>query len=816
MDIESIIGQCKEELRFLSSERMHEVARIIDRNAAASLESDEQVLRYVKTFAQLVNDESFRMILPEGDYQSWAVVRVFNPLSNHYTFLESKDLFKEFFKQDRSPMLAGAYFRFCYSYSGPSLSGFQAFRKVLDFPQEKVRLVSDILKSTFRKSIIYDELDKPEITTSDIVYGLKSEIFSRCFSDVIDAISVVNIAEYSPKELFDLAMGGQNNYKRLLKGFSEFIPAVTKALSIVKPERKQMLKHIIDEESKKDEWNSDVFVHLAEELNNDYIIFKKWNFDEARECRLFTDFFKHFYSDFPLPGEEELKKTLEQLVHEKLYSEATVEKRKNSTNPPDIDDVKRLEMLIQKFINNIFIHKNKSINQVFASCYSPSLSSFMPDFRYRDLEKCAKQYQSDFNDFVELIIGCRIYSYKLPKESFNSFVSYMEKIFEVNDDFAMHLCRKFSVLYHDENGKEKLEEILSFTEHAKESCPFFDVDMFSEYVNFIQDGKRPSDKLHDVIKKVNKIRFAESKLHLPSSMGPEHYNKLQANTLKTLISLIAEENFNISEGSVLDAGCGGGMFSVVSNQLAIMINNISSLKIVGIDKDYKKVESAERNYENAEKGAKALSRSVFCQADLKDLVVFGEKYGLVLCNQVLHWVESDEGKLKVLQNFYDSLKDNGILAISVSGTGCCEDFLNAYQAVLREHGGYNKGKFRKDTCEGYDDPVQSPRSRHVDPIGNMNLSDLRRLIDAAGFDVLNACHLDEKVIFEHAIQYAEAVRNYGYEEFLKPFDNLDEGKKEELWNGILEKYEKITRSRAKGYAYHQFTNYVIAIKRHPG
>jgi SAM-dependent methyltransferase len=126
------------------------------------------------------------------------------------------------------------------------------------------------------------------------------------------------------------------------------------------------------------------------------------------------------------------------------------------------------------------------------------------------------------------------------------------------------------------------------------------------------------------------------------------------------------------EASVLDAGSGFGQYTWR------MIRMNSRWKIKAIDINSEQIDDCNRFFEKT-----GLSGQVLFQTcDLTTLADFNS-YNIILSVDVMEHIEED---LLVFQNFYKSLKDNGILLISTpSDKGGSDVHSNKQESFIDEH-----------------------------------------------------------------------------------------------------------------------------------
>jgi len=134
------------------------------------------------------------------------------------------------------------------------------------------------------------------------------------------------------------------------------------------------------------------------------------------------------------------------------------------------------------------------------------------------------------------------------------------------------------------------------------------------------------------------------------------YNRIA--DIKRLQFIITTLNENLQKGSrVLDVGCGNGIISRGVGKEGYQVH--------GIDISEKAIEKA--------KALTTLPNVTFDNISAEQLVADGNKFDAVICSEVLEHLNHPQKLLKVL---YDSLRDNGLLIVTVpNGRGPREMFV---------------------------------------------------------------------------------------------------------------------------------------------
>lgn len=153
---------------------------------------------------------------------------------------------------------------------------------------------------------------------------------------------------------------------------------------------------------------------------------------------------------------------------------------------------------------------------------------------------------------------------------------------------------------------------------------------------------------------------------------------LRAWYIKKELQLFRKKNKTNNNISILDAGSGFGLYTY------FIAKESPSWKIKGVDINTEEVDSCNTFFENAG------LRNVSCTT--ADLVSFSSKltYDLILSVDVMEHIEDDT---TVFKNFYNSLKENGMLLISTpSDLGGSDVNHNSQSSFIEEHvrDGYSK------------------------------------------------------------------------------------------------------------------------------
>lgn len=115
--------------------------------------------------------------------------------------------------------------------------------------------------------------------------------------------------------------------------------------------------------------------------------------------------------------------------------------------------------------------------------------------------------------------------------------------------------------------------------------------------------------------------------------------------------------------NILDLGCGDGALTV---QLAALVPQGF---VIGIDASHGMIKAAQNHQ---------ISNLEFKIMDINE-INFKSEFDLVFSNATLHWVK-DHGKL--LNNVYNSLRNNGIVRFNFAAEGNCLNFFKVIKQVM--------------------------------------------------------------------------------------------------------------------------------------
>lgn len=257
---------------------------------------------------------------------------------------------------------------------------------------------------------------------------------------------------------------------------------------------------------------------------------------------------------------------------------------------------------------------------------------------------------------------------------------------------------------------------------------------------------------------------------------------MQLGNLKNLLEYLVGSGIRLPEGKYLDLGCGTG---ILARELQ---KKCQRIKIIyyGIDLAHDTIKKGK---------SKNPSLKNLIVGDIEHLPFKEESFDVGISNSTLHWENVPKIRKtpkKALAEIFRVLKIDSPLAISVSGYGSTKKFQESYHEVIK--------RFKNH-------PKFDARLYREDPVGNMHLIDLVNILIDVGFKIKRAQLDYEPVKFKSHAHYVNAVKGYGYTQYVAPFP---ESERQNAWQMI--KYDFITKSRYGKYEHQQYMIYVIALK----
>ncbi|MBI2144313.1 hypothetical protein HYU17_04160 [Candidatus Woesearchaeota archaeon] len=310
-------------------------------------------------------------------------------------------------------------------------------------------------------------------------------------------------------------------------------------------------------------------------------------------------------------------------------------------------------------------------------------------------------------------------------------------------------------------------------------------------------------------------------------------NRLQMQNQLTLYAMLQEAVEQglaklPERGPVVDAGCGRGAFFALHEHLPGLDRR---KPIIGIDKDKESVETAraviaalDDSYFRRTKAHlrhKVLDPLDLTKMNPMNVFMHGEGHPglkditMVWFNSAFHWIRDPLLKWQVASMFHGMLQENGVFCVSLSSMGTAEQFLRAYNTVVK-----GLGTFSASNIKGY-----NPYVFKEDPVGSMNSHYIEKLIESAGFRPVALVELPESVPYNNPLLYSAAVMAYGFGDFTASLDKRGwtvPELKQGLWKDIEAEFvnELITagewgkdwEKHGRQYSYHQHNIYSVFVK----
>ncbi len=465
----------------------------------------------------------------------------------------------------------------------------ESFRNLFDFSDNKLEIVHRMMVGCYDYGHLITGSERNEF-----VQGRLNDFF-KYFPGMVNAFAKLHpYAYFSPEETLKHVVGNHQDYAGTLEGLANFVPSVNKAFSITKRKHYRALREIIEMESKSDNRNPRLPIHLAEELNHDYpslpyrsreeldaLYEESENMDESEPGPInpeetvtvtvtpfmeimslikhgrvaFYKVLKHFYST-DMPTESEIKKSIQDKARSTFRN--LIESRTLIYR----SDLNRLKDLFQRAKESIFSKKVKSLDpiidgHIFSLRELPKELIDKLRLKYKEYIDLVDGFVSNIGWCIEEFADLAQYNTEEPqkyREEYNGLIElytvHLEKFFDINPDYVMLSYDKLRDIF-DQAGKEGLDEVLSFTEDALEFYPtFFDVEMFKDYISFFCSEAPPSDKLKNIIVEVEKCRDYAEKIEmvLVSQIESQKENKDQNGD--PLIELVIPDLFYLFRSQV--------------------------------------------------------------------------------------------------------------------------------------------------------------------------------------------------------------------------------------------------------------------------
>jgi SAM-dependent methyltransferase len=288
-------------------------------------------------------------------------------------------------------------------------------------------------------------------------------------------------------------------------------------------------------------------------------------------------------------------------------------------------------------------------------------------------------------------------------------------------------------------------------------------------------------------------------------LAPDYMKRLNAESMqgRNAVRLLRRylrcktEQFWTRPQSMLDVGCGTGL-------VAYLIRNNSDFQIlqgwlaVRAGSDY-----AQGMLELARKFEPGYTHCFAC--DVKDLSpdrlqqeIGSRNVGLVLANNVFHWLFTHEAIETAFKACRSVMADGGVMAASIAGEGTASLFLNAYQKVL--------------TAQIVEDDERRKWSAHLsNPIGLQRLDGLVDTARLVGLNVVDAQLVYEPLRYDCTDRYVKDARAYGEDVFMAPLGRYDHQARERVWKAIMETFRTDHESKFQRaeYVHDQFMIYLI-------
>ncbi|MDI6847675.1 MAG: class I SAM-dependent methyltransferase [Candidatus Bathyarchaeia archaeon] len=207
-------------------------------------------------------------------------------------------------------------------------------------------------------------------------------------------------------------------------------------------------------------------------------------------------------------------------------------------------------------------------------------------------------------------------------------------------------------------SNEALQIILDYIKEFREALeklqfeldPLYTQILSSEFEDIIKfrcikySRKRGAKKIgtHDA-------HYVLKKLGRPTGLLKKIKGSFSQRIVLKSLKFIREALQKSEKPVVLDAGCGWGR-----HLKRLQAQNIKGLEMVGVDLDYLSLYY----------GKTINKQAIFLKSDIKALPFRDQTFDLILCNAVIHEIETGQGREKLIREFAHVLKPQGTLYIT--------------------------------------------------------------------------------------------------------------------------------------------------------
>jgi len=191
----------------------------------------------------------------------------------------------------------------------------------------------------------------------------------------------------------------------------------------------------------------------------------------------------------------------------------------------------------------------------------------------------------------------------------------------------------------------------------------------------------------------------------------------------------------------------------------------------------------------------------YCGSDTLMRELHQSKVDLIVANNVVHWLFSEDVIEKCFSRMYEMLDRNGgCLAASIAAVGTGSEFFRAYRAEVEE---------RLPPTE------QDRWRRHLqNPIGLQGVDAVVDIARRCRFRIERAQQVYEPKEFDSTDEYVRDVRAYGEEVLMAPLLGLPSVDREQVWSGIARRFRELNRAKfnQNRYVHNQFVIYLLAVR----